>query len=656
MYHNFEISGFSDEISADIDEQLKGLNALGIRCFEPRGVNGKNISELNDDEAKELRAKMDEHFIKASSIGSPIGKIMITDDFKPHFEKFCRTVEVAKLLGTRHIRIFSFYIPEGHDAKEFTDEVLARLKKMADYAEKEGITLLHENEKGIFGATHECCKIIFDELYSEHFKGVFDPANFVQTGCDTKEAFELLSPYIAYMHIKDAKADGTVVPAGCGIGNVGEILKRLKDEGRSLVLSLEPHLGDFSGLAELEGKAKTKVSGSAGFSKFALAHSSLMELLEKIGYNAKKVRMGIIGFGNMGSGHAKSIMTGLVPKMELAAVCDVDPEKAKKAEELYHVPVFTDDDEMLESGLLDAVLIAVLHYDHPPIAEKAFSCGINVLTEKPAGVYTKQVIEMNDAAKKSGLLFGIMFNQRTNPMYSKLREMVKSGALGHIKRISWTITDWYRPNAYHNSGTWRSHWASEGGGTLVNQNPHQLDLWQWIFGMPDRILADCSFGKYHDIEVDDEVTAYLEYDNGTTGTYITSTAEAPGTNRLEVASDMGKIVIENGRMTFDRLKVSEPEFDRTNTVPFGTPECEHIDFGAMGSGDQHVGILNNYAEALLNGEELLAPGEEGIFGVTIADAMYLSSSKKAFVDTKHFPHDEFIGFLKEKIKESESNA
>ena len=148
------------------------------------------------------------------------------------------------------------------------------------------------------------------------------------------------------------------------------------------------------------------------------------------------------------------------------------------------------------------------------------------------------------------------------------------------------------------------------------------------------------------------MTAYLKYDNGTTGTYITSTAEAPGTNRLEIAADMGKIVIENGHMTFDRLKISEPEFDKTNTVPFGCPESEHIDFGTMGQGDQHVGILNNYAEALLNGEALLAPGEEGIFGVTVADAMYLSDYKKAFVDTKNFPHDEYVAFLKEKISES----
>ncbi len=652
MYHNFKISGFSDEISPAIDEQFAGLNALGIRYFEPRGVDKKSVSDLTDDEAKALKAKMDAHFIKVSSVGSPIGKIMITDDFEPHFEKFCRTVKIAKILGTKNIRIFSFFIPEGDDPLKYSDEVISRLKRMADYAEKEDVLLLHENEKGIFGSVHERCKIIFDALYSDHFKGVFDPANFIQTGCDTLEAFRLLSPYIAYMHIKDANADGSVVPAGDGIGHIAEILKTLREENRSLFLSLEPHLGEFDGLSALEGKDKTAVSGTSDFKKFSLAHSSLIRELKKSGYNPDKVRMGIIGFGNMGQGHAKNIMTGLVPKMTLAAVCDTDPEKAKKAEELYHVPVFTDDDEMLKSGLLDAVLIAIPHYDHAPVAEKAFDAKINVLTEKPAGVYTKQVIEMNEAAKKSGLLFGIMFNQRTNPMYQKVREMVRNGELGHIKRISWTITDWYRPNAYHNSGSWRSHWSTEGGGTLVNQNPHQLDLWQWMFGMPDKIIAECSYGKYHDIEVDDEVTAYLKYDNGTTGTYITSTAEAPGTNRLEIAADMGRIVIENGKMTFDRLKISEPEFDKTNTVPFGSPECEHIDFGAMGQGDQHVGILNNYAEALLNGEALLAPGEEGIFGVTIADAMYLSSHKKDFVDTKAFPHDEYLKFLEEKIKES----
>jgi predicted dehydrogenase len=236
-------------------------------------------------------------------------------------------------------------------------------------------------------------------------------------------------------------------------------------------------------------------------------------------------------------------------------------------------------------------------------------------------------------------------------MYQKLREMIKSGELGHIKRISWIVTDWYRPNAYHKSATWRSTWDKEGGGTLVNQNPHQLDLWQWMFGMPDTIYADCSFGKYRDIEVDDEVTAYIKYKNGTTGTYITSIAEAPGTNRLEIACDAGKIVIESGKMIFKKLKQSEPEFDKVNEAPFGCPGYEDVLMDVSGNGLQHVGILNDYAEAVLNGTPLLAPGEEGINGVTLASAMYLSTWRGLeTIDLNNFPHEEFYERLMEKAK------
>ena len=201
------------------------------------------------------------------------------------------------------------------------------------------------------------------------------------------------------------------------------------------------------------------------------------------------------------------------------------------------VRVFDDAQTMFDSGLLDAVIIATPHYDHPSLAIKAFEAGLNVITEKPAGVYTRQVLEMNAAAEKSGKLFGIMYNQRTNPVSQKLRQLIQRGQLGHIKRINWIITDWYRSQTYHDSCTWRSTWKTEGGGALINQNPHQLDLWQWLFGMPKRIMSHVSFGKYYDIEVEDDVTAFMEYGNGTTGVYITSTGEAPGTNRLEISCD-----------------------------------------------------------------------------------------------------------------------
>lgn len=367
-----------------------------------------------------------------------------------------------------------------------------------------------------------------------------------------------------------------------------------------------------------------------------------------------KVKIGIIGIGNMGTQHVINITSGKVPNLEIGALCDIDPEKRKKLSEKYpNIKIFENSDEIIESGLCDAILIATPHYFHPPIAKKAFEKGLHVLTEKPAGVYTAQVKEMNEAAKKSGKIFGIMYNQRTNPVYKKLRELIQNGSLGSIKRVAWIITDWYRPQAYHDSCTWRSTWKTEGGGALINQNPHQLDLWQWMFGMPSKIMSHVSFGKYYDIEVEDDVTAFMQYDNGMTGVYITSTGEAPGTNRLEISCDMGTVTVENNQIKFRRNVVSEREFNKTNTIPFGAPECWNCEIPvASDGGEQHVGILKNFTNAILTGSKLLAPGYEGINGLTISNAIHYSAWTGGWADVKNFPDEEFYKLLKERIDKS----
>ena len=367
----------------------------------------------------------------------------------------------------------------------------------------------------------------------------------------------------------------------------------------------------------------------------------------------EKVKLGVIGYGNMGTVHCRYVAAGKVPKMELTAICDIEEARRNAAKENHaDVAIFDNATELYKSGLCNVVIVAVPHYDHPKLVQEAFSYGLNVITEKPAGVYTKQVLEMNKAAEKSGKLFAIMYNQRTNPVYQKVRELVQSGALGHIKRISWVITDWYRPQAYHDSSAWRSTWKTEGGGALINQNPHQLDLWQWMFGMPDKITAFASFGKYYDIEVEDDVTAYLEYENGTTGTYITSTGETPGTNRLEIACDMGRVIVEKDTITFERNVVSEREFNKTNQMVFGKPECWKCEIPVIGENEQHVGIFKDVTNALLEGKKLLAPGYEGINGLTISNAIHYSAWTGKRVDVKNFPHDEFYNLLQEKIKQS----
>ncbi len=368
----------------------------------------------------------------------------------------------------------------------------------------------------------------------------------------------------------------------------------------------------------------------------------------------KKVRFGIIGVGNMGRAHAHSLLKE-VKGAELTAVCDISPERLEWAvEELpEHVQRCSSSEELFESGCVDAVLISTPHYDHPPLAIQAFKHGLHVLIEKPAGVYTKAVQEMNDAAAQSDRIFGIMYNQRTNPLYQKLRELIASGELGEIRRTNWIITNWYRSQSYYNSGGWRATWAGEGGGVLLNQDPHQLDLWQWTTGMmPRRVRAFCHFGKYRNIEVEDDVTAYVEYENGATGLFITTTGEAPGTNRFEITGDNGKIVIEDEKLTFWRLRTPEPEFNAAYTGGFGQPECWKCEIPVdAGSGEQHVGILRNFTNAILTGESLIAPGEEGIHGLTLSNAMYLSAWTDNWVDLP-IDADLFYEQLMEKVQNS----
>lgn len=366
------------------------------------------------------------------------------------------------------------------------------------------------------------------------------------------------------------------------------------------------------------------------------------------------LKVGIIGLGNMGTSHAKRLFNREIDGAILTAVCDVREERMVKAREEFgdRVKRFLSIDEFFTDADIDGVIIATPHYDHPTLAIRAFEKGWHVLCEKPAGVYTKNVRLMNEAAAKCGKVFSMMFNQRTNPLYQKMRELIQSGELGEIKRTNWIITDWYRAQSYYDSGGWRATWEGEGGGVMLNQSPHQLDLWQWITGMmPTRIRSFCGFGKYHDIEVEDDVTAYVEYENGATGLFVTSTGEAPGTNRFEVAGDRGKLVIENGNLTFWRLRQSEREFNQTFTGGFGEPECWKIDIPVRGKNNQHLGILENWVDAILNGAELLAPGEEGIKSLAISNGVYLSSWLDDWVE---LPIDEDLYYekLQEKIATS----
>ncbi len=341
----------------------------------------------------------------------------------------------------------------------------------------------------------------------------------------------------------------------------------------------------------------------------------------------EQVKLGIIGVGNMGTNHCNSILAGHLPEFVLVAVADLRQSRRDWAQKALSdkVTVFEDGDSLISSGLCDAVLIATPHYEHPRLVMLALEHGLHVMCEKPAGVYTKQVREMNEAAAKSNCVFGMMFNQRTNCIYRKMHEIVQSGEYGKMKRMSWLITDWYRSQAYYNSGGWRATWDGEGGGVLLNQCPHNLDLLQWICGMPSKVRAFCHNGKWHNIEVEDDVTAYLEFPEGATGVFVTTTADAPGTNRLEITLEKGKLVAENDKLTLYELEINEREYCFQTTEGFQKPPCHEKELTLDGQNPQHVGVLRAFAGAILRGEPLVADGVEGIHGLELSNAMHLSS-------------------------------
>ncbi len=372
----------------------------------------------------------------------------------------------------------------------------------------------------------------------------------------------------------------------------------------------------------------------------------------------KKVRLGIIGIGNMGTSHCKNIVEkGLVPNVELAAVADRSESRRQWAKESLPetVEIFTEGTDLIDNAKVDAVLVAVPHYGHCELSIKAMKKGLHVMCEKPAGVYTKQVKEMNKVADETGVVFGMMFNQRTNCIYRKIKEMLSDGTLGEIKRVNWIITDWFRSQFYYDSGAWRATWAGEGGGVLLNQCPHQLDLLQWLCGMPTKVRAFCHIGKWHDIEVEDDVTAYLEFPNGATGVFVTTTGDAPGTNRLEITCDLGTVVTDGKTIQYTKLGESMSQYCKTVQVGFPKIPFEKLDVETDGLHESHSGVLKAFAGNILNGTPLVANGKEGINGLTLSNAMHLSSWLDKTVELP-FDEDLYLEELNKRVATSKIKA
>lgn len=353
----------------------------------------------------------------------------------------------------------------------------------------------------------------------------------------------------------------------------------------------------------------------------------------------EQVKLGIIGYGQQGGFYGSLVAEGKVENMTVVAVTDIDEAKDEKIKaDFPDAKIYRDYKEMVNSGDVDAVLTAVPHYLHPEMAIYALENGLHVLNEKPAGVYTEQVKKLNEVAesKKDELTYAIMFNQRNNPLYQKIKAIVENGEIGNIRRTNWIITTWWRPQAYYDMSAWRATWGAEGGGVLVNQAPHQLDLLQWIAGVPKSVFSNVKYGYQRDIPVEDEVTAMIDYGNGASGVFVTCTHDIIGTDRLEILGDKGKIVVEDSKTAYiTRMKKSENElnkemdFEGVKDLFMGKLDVSELweteTFTEESPwGEQHAGVLRNFAANILDNEPLLAPGSEGINGVRLANAIHLS--------------------------------
>jgi predicted dehydrogenase len=364
----------------------------------------------------------------------------------------------------------------------------------------------------------------------------------------------------------------------------------------------------------------------------------------------KTLKIGVIGIGNMGSAHVRMIREGKIEGMQVTAISD----RLSSRKELFpDIAFFENDEDLIRSDRVDAVLVATPHFDHTRLGIATLQAGKHLLLEKPISVHKADCEKLISAHTDKSLLFAAMFNQRTDPRYRKLKELIDGGQLGEVRRVVWTITDWFRTASYYASGGWRATWAGEGGGVLLNQCPHQLDLWQWLFGMPQRLRAFCHMGRYHEIEVEDDVTCYMEYASGCKGVFITTTGESPGTNRLEITAENGRVIIDSAveGITWDRNEVPMSEWNRTAEGSFTKPATWKIQIPCPGSGPQHRGILQNFTDAALKGEPLLAPAVEGINSVELANAMLYSSHTGQTIE---LPLDgaAYTGFLRGRIETS----
>ncbi len=365
---------------------------------------------------------------------------------------------------------------------------------------------------------------------------------------------------------------------------------------------------------------------------------------------SENIRLGIVGLGNMGKAHRQYLLDGKINGLELTAVCSnaTSLPEAREGE-----AQFTDVGEMIDSGKIDAIHICTPHPSHREIGIRALEADLHVLMEKPLAVHKSDCQALIDAHEKTGRkrVFSAMFNMRTDPHYKTLKRLIDDGETGAVRRIHWSVTDWFRTEYYYAMGGWRATWKGEGGGVLLNQCPHNLDLFQWLFGMPDQVTGFCNFGRYHQVEVEDDATLYFRYADGKNATFITSTGEAPGVNRLEVVTERGLLTVNDGFIRWTRNEVAMSEFSDSATAGFSKPPTWSVKIPVAGHGGNHIEILQNFTDAIRDGAELISPAEEGIHSIELANAALLSAWEGKTIDLP-MDAEKYAAILAEKANSS----
>lgn len=606
------LSAFADEIDQDLAVQIRELRAEQIKHIEFRAAWGKNVLDLSDADLDRARQMLDENLMRVSAVGSPIGKVRIHEDFEPHLARFRRALVVAQRLDASYVRIFSFYGSDGKPPVNAREEVIRRLKLFTSMAQDAGVVLCHENEKDIYGDTPERCADLLESIHSPWLRAVYDPANFVQIGLRPYEqCWPLLRDHLEYFHIKDARLEtGGVVPAGEGDGGLEETLRDALARGFSGFCSLEPHLqhaGQFS--------------GRTGPELFHVAAQAFKRIVERAGGRWQPVRVAVVGAGLIGRFHLEAI--GQARDTVAVGIADTVSERAEALAAKHSLPAYSDLAVLVRQQRPDFVTVCTPSGAHLDVCEAVAPHGVSVLTEKPLEITLERADRMIRLCREHGVALGVVFQSRYLSDLVRVKALIDSGRLGRIL-VANVYNKWFRPQSYYDTGGWRGTWRLDGGGALMNQAIHYVDLLLWLAGDVSWVTAQTATLR-HKMETEDHAAATVRFANGAVGTLVASTAMWPGFERsIEIVGERGTVIICDDRVQFCAI---EGEKDPPAGIEIKPPAETSAADPAAGLRGRHAPVIADFARAVAEGKPPACSGEEGRRAVELILAVYESARR-----------------------------